>query len=139
MLYVSERGCDDAVVGSHEAQLGLTEAFVEVCRFFNARLIPVGPAFVALNNRESNVYLYHPDRIHPSSWGAYLAACVFYAVIFNESPAADVTRYESQRTRAAFDFSSFKRLSELVQQTAWETASAFKSKESAGPATTFGP
>jgi hypothetical protein len=30
--------------------------------------------------------LWQGDGSHPNSYGTYLAACVFYAVIFQESP-----------------------------------------------------
>ena len=46
---------------------------------------PIGEAFrrsIALN---PNLELYQPDESHPSLEGSYLAACVFYEVLFQKS------------------------------------------------------
>lgn len=56
--------------------------FADTC---NAVMSPVGEAFrrsIALN---PTLELYQPDESHPSLEGSYLAACVFYEVLFQKS------------------------------------------------------
>ena len=35
---------------------------------------------------DQRLVLHDPDRKHPNATGTYLAACVFYATIYGESP-----------------------------------------------------
>lgn len=48
---------------------------------------PVGVAWQKALEREPNLELWMPDGKHPTPLGSFLAASVFYALIFNESPA----------------------------------------------------
>ena len=47
----------------------------------------VGLAWLAVAQRHPEVDLWQSDGIHPSPAGTYLAACVFYAAIFRQSPS----------------------------------------------------
>ena len=60
-----------------------------------AILAPVGDTWAVVRKAdpELGAALYKGDGSHPSGKGAYLAACVFYAAIFEKSPAA--VPYES--------------------------------------------
>ncbi len=49
---------------------------------------PVGDAWKSLVDMESDPGLWQDDGSHPTVKGTYLAACVFYATIFLESPAS---------------------------------------------------
>lgn len=51
------------------------------------RISPVGAAFHQATIDGYNVY--SSDGSHPSALGSYLAACVFYATIFKESPVGN--------------------------------------------------
>lgn len=52
--------------------------------------VPVAPAGVAWQNAHHGGLpldlLFSPDEYHPSLQGSYLAACVFYATLFQKSP-----------------------------------------------------
>jgi hypothetical protein len=48
-------------------------------------MAPVGEAFRASVAANPNLNLYIPDNSHPSLEGSYLAACVFYEVLFKKS------------------------------------------------------
>jgi hypothetical protein len=49
-------------------------------------IAPVGDAWVTLVARGAGATLWQQDGSHPTEAGTYLAACVFYATIFRESP-----------------------------------------------------
>ncbi len=48
-------------------------------------LIPVGEVWRKVRAQRPALELYL-DEVHPNPAGTYLAACVFYAVIFNDDP-----------------------------------------------------
>ena len=48
-------------------------------------IAPVGWAWKSVINQNPNIELFSGDKAHPSLKGSYLAACVFYSTIFNES------------------------------------------------------
>ena len=47
---------------------------------------PVGDAWAAMHDADPGMDLWQTDGSHPTTAGTYLAACVFYASIFHESP-----------------------------------------------------
>ena len=47
---------------------------------------PVGPAWQAATQQYPQLALWQSDNSHPTGQGTYLAACVFYAAIFRQSP-----------------------------------------------------
>ena len=51
----------------------------------NAIMSPVGEAFRRSITLDPNLELYQLDESHPSLEGSYLAACVFYEVLFQKS------------------------------------------------------
>ncbi len=51
-----------------------------------AAVAPVGDAWSAMLALKTTVALWQEDGSHPTEAGTYLAACVFYATIFRESP-----------------------------------------------------
>ena len=66
-------------------QQKLNEAYVRMASENNGVLVPVGPAWELVRARAPSIELYS-DQIHPSKAGTYLAACVFYAVLFGDTP-----------------------------------------------------
>jgi hypothetical protein len=64
----------------------LTESYTEMAEDNNALLAPVGTAWKSIRANYPNIDLYSSDGSHPSIHGSYLAACVFYSVLFNDSP-----------------------------------------------------
>jgi len=67
-------------------QQRLRESYLEMATTNKAMVAPVGIAFARSMNLDSTLNLYSPDNSHPSMQGTYLAACVFYASIFQNSP-----------------------------------------------------
>lgn len=71
-------------------QKELSKSYITAARRCKAILAPVGDtwALVRKADDELGIALYKNDGSHPSDKGAYLAACVFYAVIFEQSPGS---------------------------------------------------
>jgi hypothetical protein len=69
-------------------QDALTKAYGKTAHDLEATLIPVGSAWHALREGHPDLgrQLYKNDGSHPSSQGAYLAACLFYAILFHDNP-----------------------------------------------------
>jgi hypothetical protein len=78
-----------------QTQESITEAYTSIGREIGAILVPVGVAwqrFLAAHKGKPPVALHALDRSHPTLAGSYLAACVFFTTLFDESPAGvDVT------------------------------------------------
>ncbi|MBT8038110.1 MAG: DUF4886 domain-containing protein [Verrucomicrobiae bacterium] len=68
----------------------LSTNYRKVAKRCDAVLVPVGDTWAKVRkaNPELGNALYKGDGSHPSSQGAYLAACVFYATLFEKSPAS---------------------------------------------------
>jgi hypothetical protein len=67
-------------------QLQINAGYLGIARELNIKLAPVGVAWAEAQRQNPQVELWQEDGSHPSLQGTYLAACVFYAVIFRESP-----------------------------------------------------
>ena len=100
VLYVTwprkERPADeDAIVAAYRA-LG---------NAVHAQLALAGRAWMDVIAQDPAVELYQNDGSHPDPQGSYIAACVFYEVLFDRSPvglpALGVTRAEARRAQQA--------------------------------------
>ncbi len=69
-----------------EMQAGLARVYAEIAQKIGARVAPVGLAWEAALTADPSLPLYTEDKSHPTALGSYLAACVFYATFFAESP-----------------------------------------------------
>jgi hypothetical protein len=74
----------------------LRQSYLEMGLTNEATVAPCGAAWghMALTNNFFWSGLYSGDGSHPSAWGTYLNACVFYATIFRKSPVG-ITYYSS--------------------------------------------
>lgn len=64
----------------------IRDEYLELYKSYNIGVVPVGMAWKDSRRKRSEVKLYVKDGAHPSLKGSYLAACCFYAAIFNDSP-----------------------------------------------------
>ncbi|MCP4689495.1 MAG: hypothetical protein GY859_15685 [Desulfobacterales bacterium] len=69
-----------------ETQAILAEAYTRIARELGAMAAPVGLAWEAAMKKNPGLRLHHEDGRHANPTGAYLAACVFYAILLNKSP-----------------------------------------------------
>lgn len=66
----------------------LRESYLEMGADNDATVAPCGAAWQQMKLQNSTFWngLYSGDGSHPSAWGTYLNACIFYATIFRQSP-----------------------------------------------------
>ena len=88
----------------------LRESYLEMAQDNQASVSPVGMAWKRVRDLNPGIELYSPDGSHPSIAGTYLAACVFYASLFHESPQG-----------AAFTSGLADSTAQILQLVAFET------------------
>ena len=69
-----------------EKQAELSKAYLDLGKELQARVAPVGMAWEKALKEQPTLVLHSADKSHPSKAGTYLAACVFYAVLYGKSP-----------------------------------------------------
>jgi uncharacterized protein DUF4886 len=67
-------------------QAAVDDAYRFIAREQHAAVAPVGVAWAGVVAGESSPDLWQGDDVHPTTKGTYLAACVFYAVVFRQTP-----------------------------------------------------
>jgi len=96
----------------------LADAYRKMATELKAGLAPVGMAWTGVHQSSPELVLHHQDGRHASPIGAYLTACVFYAVLTHKSPLG---------LPATFDIEGKKRPDQdqaqarLLQNAVWET------------------
>ncbi|HQW41766.1 MAG: hypothetical protein IPO87_13210 [Flavobacteriales bacterium] len=66
-------------------QQGLRTTYLYLATMNDAHVSPVGVAWKTVRDTYPAINLYDPDGSHPSVEGTYLAACVFYCTLFQQS------------------------------------------------------
>lgn len=69
-----------------DMQTEITKGYLEIANEVNLIVAPVGEAWQRAIEQGAQFDLWLQDGSHPSLAGSYLAACVFYATVFQESP-----------------------------------------------------
>lgn len=64
----------------------ITKEYLALAKKINAKVVPVGLAWEKARQINPHFPLYDQDQSHPSSLGTYLSACVFFAVLTDQSP-----------------------------------------------------
>jgi hypothetical protein len=72
--------------GYESMQYQIDNGYYGIAQELNVTVVPVGSAWMAIVRAHPEVTLWQNDGSHPTEEGTYLAACVFYATIFKESP-----------------------------------------------------
>lgn len=108
-----------------ETQQALTNTYMKIARELDAKIAPVGIAWQEIQKHNPNLILYDKDQSHPSPIGAYIAACVFYATLYEKSPEGLTFRIYSTQfgtpqegTRVEVD-SLTQRDAEIIQKLVW--------------------
>ncbi len=94
-----------------ETQKAITNSYMAIGEELGAAIVPVGIAWENFIRKHSHPGLHDADKSHPTLAGSYLAACVFFAVLFGESSVATASDLKGL-TQAEV---------ELLQKTAWAT------------------
>jgi hypothetical protein len=114
-----------------EDQATLNFAYVRAAKDTGSVVAPVGMAWDAVRHEHPLLNLFYEGYgSHPSPAGSYLAACVFYAAIFHQSPVGlplkitgtpvnlDAEKPESGKTATLVELS--EKEGEALQQEAWK-------------------
>jgi hypothetical protein len=92
-----------------ETQKAITDAYLAIGSELGAPIVPVGVAWQGFTRKHSRPVLHDKDKSHPTLAGSYLAACVFFAVLFGESPMGISSEIKGLAKSEA----------ELMQEAAW--------------------
>ncbi len=80
-------GWPEAGLPNYEAmQAQVSYGYLSLAQELRTPVVPVGEAWLLARQRLPRVDLWQTDGMHPTAEGTYLAACVFYAAIFRQSP-----------------------------------------------------
>jgi len=90
-------------------QSAVDTGYLNLAGKLHVTVAPVGYAWAATLEQEARARLWSSDGSHPTAAGTYLAACVFYATVFRESPTG--LKYHSRLTNRLA-----KRLQEIASQ-----------------------
>jgi hypothetical protein len=119
--------------GDSKMGVQLARAYMAEATKHQVPVVPVGLAFANAQAQYPGISLYVPDVLglksvdgeavlryrktlkHPSEAGTYLAACVFYAALYNQSPQGLAFIGDLAPEQAA-----------QLQQVAWQTVQDFK-------------
>jgi hypothetical protein len=74
------------LAGYEPMQLAVDDGYVAIARELGVPIAPVGYAWFVVRRQHPDISLWQDDGSHPSTAGTYLAACVFHAAIFRQSP-----------------------------------------------------
>jgi hypothetical protein len=69
-----------------QTQVQLTNAYTAIANELHAIVAPVGLAWQDALTKKPGFVLFDPDGSHPNAAGSYLAACVFYATLYQKTP-----------------------------------------------------
>ena len=67
-------------------QRALDTAYTTLANELGSIVAPVGPAWQKALTERTDLGLHHQDGSHPTRLGTYVAACVFYSVIYGKPP-----------------------------------------------------
>jgi hypothetical protein len=74
-------------MGTYQSmQAQIDTGYAGIALELNVPVAPVGSAWFRAVSAHPGLSLWQADGSHPSEQGTYLAACVFYAMVFHESP-----------------------------------------------------
>ena len=94
-----------------ESQQAITDAYVGIGRELAATVAPVGLAWQRFLGKHDQPVLHDKDQSHPTLAGSYLAACVFLAVLNEESPVGIASEVAGLSEKDVA----------LLQKVAWQT------------------
>jgi hypothetical protein len=79
----------------------IERGYFDIANELDTPMAPVGFAWAVVVKEHPEIILWQEDGSHPTKEGTYLAACVFYAVLFQESPEGLSYRADISKDNAA--------------------------------------
>ncbi len=87
MTWAHRDGLPDNGLPDYESmQQSIDRGYVSIAAELLAPVAPVGVTWFVVRRQNPDIDLWQDDGSHPSTAGTYLAACVFYAALFRQSP-----------------------------------------------------
>ena len=87
MTWAHRDGISIAGVNTYESmQLAINDGYTGIVDELGAPVAPVGFTWFVVRRDHPEIAMWQDDGSHPTASGTYLAACVFYASIFRQSP-----------------------------------------------------
>ncbi|NNC57596.1 MAG: hypothetical protein HKO12_08540 [Woeseiaceae bacterium] len=109
-----------AYTGQPEMTAQLDKAYTAIGRELGAQVVPVGLAFATVTAERPDIPVRIADARHPSLSGTYLAACTFFAALYNQSPVG-----------LEYDAGLGAETAAYLQQVAWTSVQDYASREAA--------
>lgn len=101
-----------AYEGEPQMTAKLARGYNDIGRNLGAQVVPVGLAFARVTLEHPGIVLRHDDKKHPTLAGTYLAACVFYASLYQQSPVG-----------LAYAAGLSEEVARVLQMVAWQIVS----------------
>jgi hypothetical protein len=87
MTWAHQNGWPEMGMPDYESmQIPVIDANLSISKELRATIAPVGYAWLMETRQNPQLELFNADGSHPDVAGTYLAACVFYATLFDQSP-----------------------------------------------------
>lgn len=87
MTWAPKNGISSTITLSRdEIQSTIANNYITAANQIDGLLFPVGIAFSIVADEHPDIELWDQDEMHPSLAGSYLASCIMYAQLFQESP-----------------------------------------------------
>jgi hypothetical protein len=87
LTWAHQNGWPEQGLPDYESmQLQLNQGILAIAHESNSPVAPVGYAWLTVSKQSPQIALWQADGSHPSMAGTYLAACVFYATLFHQTP-----------------------------------------------------
>ena len=77
---------ENGLAGYEAMQSRISDGYLRIAQELGVPVAPVGDAWLTAKGEHPDLELWQGDGSHPTEQGTYLAACVFYATIFRQSP-----------------------------------------------------
>ncbi|MDH3417458.1 MAG: hypothetical protein OEM64_14215 [Gammaproteobacteria bacterium] len=106
-----------AYTGKPEMTAQLDNAYTDIGRELNAQVVPVGLAFATVTAQRPDIPVRIDDGRHPSLAGTYLAACTFFAALYDQSPEG-----------LLYDAGLGEGTALYLQQVAWKTVQDYSKR-----------
>jgi hypothetical protein len=87
---------------SKSMQFQIDRGYLKIAHELSTAVAPVGYAWLLAAGQNPRLTLWQEDGSHPTLQGTYLAACVFYAAIFLQSPVGLSYRADLPKETALF-------------------------------------
>jgi hypothetical protein len=109
---------EDNMPDYESMQMQINQGYMAIANELIAPVAPVGYAWLDAWRQNPTLDLWQADGSHPTEQGTYLAACVFYAVIFRQTPENNPYHAHLPATTASY-LQSVAASTVLSNPTAW--------------------